>query len=508
MADLQRLAQALQAADAAGDTAAATALAQEIRRLQGSAPKRAPKDPAVTARLRAEHPEMFADYKYKSGGFKEAARAVGGAALHAPLTFADTALNVGRSAVAAPVAGIVGAVTAPAGFLPGMDGVGARNIERVQNFIGGQPFTERGRETLDAIGYLPGKVEQVTDWAGQKAANVTGSPAVGAGVKTALQAAPALLTRGRLGRGNGAPDSPGVRPKVGKATPTPAPAAPKGRSAGLAKVSEGRAPSIEELRTAKNAAYKAAEEAGVTVPGRDMTRFKVELVRDMQAKRLNKKLHPDTYEAVQEILKSPNEISLTQLEQLRQIAGDARMAPKKADARLGSKIIEHIDKLEDSLSSDVPSFKEARALNQRLSKAETIDDIFKSARRAVGANYTVAGLETALRQKFRALADNKKRMRGFNAEERAAIEQFISGGKADNFLRKVGKFAPDGTISGWAAIAAAVANPALALVPAAGSVAKFASTRRGIKNANKISELVRGNPLSQRKPVNALAEVE
>ncbi len=218
MADLQRLAQALQAADAAGDTTAATALAQEIRRIQGgvSAPKRAPKDPAVTARLRAEAPELYdPNYKYKSGGFKEAVRAVGGAALHSPLTFADAALNVGRSAVAAPVAGIVGAVTAPAGFLPGMDGVGARNIERVQNFIGGQPFTERGRETLDAIGYLPGKVEQVTDWAGQKAANVTGSPAVGAGVKTALQAAPALLSRGRLGRGNGAPDSSSERPEVG-----------------------------------------------------------------------------------------------------------------------------------------------------------------------------------------------------------------------------------------------------------------------------------------------------
>lgn len=598
MADLQRLAQALQAADAAGDTQAATALAQEIRRLQGGAvthdglparqnadgsystevsitvtdprlnggrPTNIPslwggqeldEDSAVQAALgsgrnwqsfpsieaavsaarsrseaggagaprvtrdslRASNPGEYdpssPEYrqKYGTGGLGAILKDVGRNIVRAPVTAADATLNVGRQAVAAPVAGVAGILATPANLIPGVDDAGARTVEAVQGFIGGQPFTERGRQVMDAAAYIPGKVEQVTDWAGQKAANVTGSPAVGAGVKTVLSAAPALLTRGRLGRGNIPANRPARAAGAGEAEAGASAPAQAQRGRGLEPVpraaSRQAAPSIDELRAAKNAAYKAAEDAGVTVSGRDMTRFKVELVKDMQEKRLNKKLHPDSYEAVQEILRSPNEITLTQLDQLRQLVGDARMAPKKADAWRASRIIEHIDKLEDGLTGNHPGFKEARALNQRLAKAETIERVFQSAKRAVGANYTVAGMETALRQKFRSLIENDKKMRGFTAEERAAIDSFISGGKADNFLRKVGKFAPDGTISGWTAILASMANPALAIVPAAGSVAKFASSRRGIKNANKISEMVRGNPLSAPpSPRNRLAEL-
>jgi hypothetical protein len=99
MANLQRLTAALQAADAAGDTQAATALAQEIRRVQGEgSPRFAPKDPDVTARMMAEDPASYdPNYKYTPGAVT-------------PMEKAKEMLGRGASAAVRP---LVQAIAAP-----------------------------------------------------------------------------------------------------------------------------------------------------------------------------------------------------------------------------------------------------------------------------------------------------------------------------------------------------------------------------------------------------------
>jgi hypothetical protein len=399
---------------------------------------------------------------------------------------------------------------------PGMPA--ADRVAQVQEAMTYQPRTAAGKATTAAAGKVLGypfrKLAEGADAAGGATTDATGSPAAGAAVNTAIQSVPAVLLRGKVNRGSRSPNSAGAP----VAEPPPAPkvsaATEAGRKPGLART--GEAPAIDELKSAKDAAYKKAEDTGVVISDGALKRLKVQLVDDLNKGGLDKTLHPDTTAALARILEKKGQLSLREMETLRQIAGDAAGSIKKGDARLGRKIIDRIDDFEASLTEkDVvagnpaagSAFKEARALNARYSKAVVIDDIFKSAKRATGANYTVAGMETALRQKFRALAENKKKMRGFSAEERAAIEQFISGGKTENLLRRIGKFAPDGVISGYGAVAAAAYNPLLAAIPAAGGVAKYASTRMGIKNANNISELVRRGPQT---PIpykrNALAE--
>jgi hypothetical protein len=452
-------------------------------------------------------------------------RTVGSAALRAPVTLADTTVSVGRNVAAAPVAGLAGLITAPLGFVPGMEGVGARNVERVQSAIGGQPFTEGGQQMTDAVGYVPGKIEQATDWAGQKAANATGSPLVGATVKTAINAIPMLAgggaARARV-RGNGdvGPVPPRRAVEAGKAEASASVPAQAGRGSGLdgvpPKTPSVAAPTLEQLQKAKSEAYKRAEQSGVVVSRDALNRLKVDLSNTFaRSKPINEKLYPKTAAAFADILDTKGQLTLSQIDELRKVANAAKMSSDRADAFLGGRLVDKIDEFESALTANdlvageagsVALLNEARALNSRYRKAEAIDDIFKSARRAVGANYTVAGMETALRQKFRALADNKKKMRGFNAEERAAIEHFIEGGKTQNFLRRVGKFAPDGVMSGYGAVAASVLNPALAIIPVAGGVSKFASTRLGVRNANRVSELVRRGPqnaLMQKQPVMA-----
>jgi hypothetical protein len=436
--------------------------------------------------------------------------AVGGAALRSPVTLADATMSVGRNMAAAPLSGLAGILATPANLLPGVDNAGNRTVNAVQNFIGGQPLTEGGRQVVDAAAYIPGKIEQGTDWVGEKAAKVTGSPLVGATVKTAINAAPMLATR-LLGRGkvrddgNADPTAPRGAVEAGKVEASASVPAQAGRGGGLERVPQ-KAPALEELQAQKNAAYKRAEESGVVVSAGAMNRLKVDLFKDLQDEGLNKTLHPKANAALYQILETGGDLKLTKIETLRKIANDARMSPDPADARLGARIIERIDDFEEGLApadlvggeaASATAFKEARALNQRYAKARTIQEIFDDAEVAAGANYTSAGLETALRQKFRALATNRKKLRGFTPQEVAAIRQVATGGKLQNALRLLGKAAPTGIVSAGmgTTLGFMFGGPAgSAVVPGIGAASKFAATRMGLRKANRVSEMVRAGP--------------
>lgn len=189
---------------------------------------------------------------------------------------------------------------------------------------------------------------------------------------------------------------------------------------------------------------------------------------------------------------------------------------------MGSRIIEKIDEFEESLGdADIVSgnpaaataFKEARALNQRLAKARTIQKLFDDAELAVGANYTVAGMDTALRQQFRALAKNDKKLRGFTAAEKAAIRKVALGGPLQNALRTLGKFDP--TSGGMLPFLAGIgsfgaAGPGGLALPVAGAVAKRGAARIGVNNANRVSQMVRAGParVAPKRKDNALVPAE
>lgn len=126
-------------------------------------------------------------------------RAVGLAASQHPMTTgaAEMAAHAGTSMLATPLAGLAGLA---ASLLPGRQGQGADVVEGVQSALTYQPRSIGGRALQTAGGLLPGLIAKGADVTGQAAADVTGSPAVGAGVNTAVQFAPALLLRGRVGK--------------------------------------------------------------------------------------------------------------------------------------------------------------------------------------------------------------------------------------------------------------------------------------------------------------------
>jgi hypothetical protein len=146
----------------------------------------------------------------------------------------------------------------------------------------------------------------------------------------------------------------------------------------------------------------------------------------------------------------------------------------------------------------VSALKDARRLWARHSKADQIDQLFEKAANN-SSNYSASGFENALRNQFRALANNPNRLRKFSADERAVIKNVVRGGKLQNAMVKLGKYSPaagffGGVVAGEIGIRA-FQNPELLpllAVPAVAAVAKYAATKVRTKSAEQLREMVQG----------------
>lgn len=356
------------------------------------------------------------------------------------------------------------------------------------------PTTQRGQEVMsEAVD------PAAAAWERNVSPLLTRYPALGAAAETAGTALEgvgwAMGIRGASRAAKGAIAEAAARPKVSY---------PK--QAGVGTVLKD-APSIDELKALKNEAYKKAENTGVVINSGAVNRLKVDLVNELRKdgltdkKDVNSKLYPKTTAALEVILGTKGKPSLTEIENLRKVAKTAADSVDKADARLGAKIIDAIDDFEDGLGDkdviagnpeSASAFKEARALNSRYAKASVIKKIFDDAEVTAGANYTMSGMENALRQQFKALAKNDRKLRGFSADEKAAIRKVAIGGPVENALRLLGKFAPTGVVPTLAGLGAiSVGGPAGFLLPAAGTAGRYAATRMTIRNAEDLDRLVR-----------------
>lgn len=194
---------------------------------------------------------------------------------------------LGSSAIATPVAGLAGLGTAATNAIGLTDTPAADVVERVQGALTYQPRTQAGQASTDAIMYPLEKLAQGADWLGQKGADATGSPAVGAAINTAVNFAPSLLLKGRVGKvqHNVSRPVPVGRPAAAGAAPKSAPApALTQRAAGLEEVS-----SPNPARAAIDAGYRlkpseTGAKAGSVVEGlTGSAKLETSLVKKNQA---------------------------------------------------------------------------------------------------------------------------------------------------------------------------------------------------------------------------------
>lgn len=102
----------------------------------------------------------------------------------------EAGLNLVSGAVAQPVAGLRGIYDLASG--QGAEKA-AKDVQSTSQALTYQPRTQAGKNTQAIIAAPFEKLDQAADYLGEKAASITGSPAVGAGVKTLVDAAPLAL---------------------------------------------------------------------------------------------------------------------------------------------------------------------------------------------------------------------------------------------------------------------------------------------------------------------------
>ena len=105
----------------------------------------------------------------------------------------ETVASLASGAVAGPVSGFAGLAGS---MLPGPPGQGAEWVQKAQEELTYTPRTQAAQKLVGLASWPGEKIAQAGEWAGGHAAELTGSPAVGAGINTAVNALPFAVGAG------------------------------------------------------------------------------------------------------------------------------------------------------------------------------------------------------------------------------------------------------------------------------------------------------------------------
>ena len=196
---------------------------------------------------------------------------------------------------------------------------------------------------------------------------------------------------------------------------------------------------------------------------------------------------------------------ILEIEGLRQQLGALAKSPEASERFMAGLIKSKLDDAMDALkpadviagdpNAALDTLTRARSVWSKAKKGETIEGLLERAERRVAANYTTAGLMTAIRQEFKNLANRKDFKALFRPDERKAIEQIIRGTTTESVIRFVSKFDPRSPIISLMLGGAGMSmGPAgmlgAAAVGAAGAGAKALTNRASLRNVDRLREMV------------------
>lgn len=263
-----------------------------------------------------------------------------------------------------------------------------------------------------------------------------------------------------------------------------------------------------ELKQQSQAAYKAADDAGIQIKPDAFRNMVASILPEVKKAGFDKDIQPAAAAALRRLgteIENGSAPTLSELDILRQVAKGAASKPDANERRISRIITGKMDdfvsnlKPEDLISGDSEAgnaaLLQARQLWTQYIKGDKIDQLFEKAANN-SSNYSAGGYELALRNQFKALANNPNRMRQFSADEQDAIKNVVRGDLTQNTMTKLGKFSPTAgffgaLVSGEIALQA-LTNPKLLLIPGIAGIAKFYAGKLREGRANAVSELVRG----------------
>lgn len=262
-------------------------------------------------------------------------------------------------------------------------------------------------------------------------------------------------------------------------------------------------PTLEELKTARTAAYKAVDQSGVRYTPDAFKTLAADIRTDLTKANIDVDLHPAASKMLANIEKraaAGESPTLTELDQLRQVVGrDVAGKPDKAEKFMGRRMVDQIDRFVDATGPGhvtggagpeaAATLRQARDLHTRVSKLEAVDTAVKKAKKQAGKASSGGNKENALRQQIDRVAE---KTRNLTPEERTAFDTAVMGTPTQNVLRQVGKLSPQGNgLMMFGQIAALpVTGGASAGLAAAGAGAKIAAEVIGRRNVDQIVKVI------------------
>jgi outer membrane lipoprotein SlyB len=220
---------------------------------------------------------------------------------------------------------------------------------------------------------------------------------------------------------------------------------------------------------------------------------------------------PNVNAAIKELTTGRMPKDFVELQALRTMIKNGQASSNPNEQRIASMLVDKFDDYvmnipardlsKSSNSVDVEAgmqaWSDARNAYSRLKKAEIFEDI-KDRAEMNATRYSQSGAENAIVADLRNLANNKKKMKFFTSEEQESIRKAVKGGKIQNVMRFLGKYAPTsplasagGAVVGSLLGATTGAGVGALAVPAVGTVARTAATKMRENQLAELTEIMR-----------------
>ncbi|WPZ30768.1 hypothetical protein T8A63_07335 [Sulfitobacter sp. OXR-159] len=254
-------------------------------------------------------------------------------------------------------------------------------------------------------------------------------------------------------------------------------------------------PTVDILKASKNAAYKAADDAGEVFDGETMEQLAIH-VRKMFEENNYVEETDSALRATLELLgrRSGKDTTLTQLDRIRKNLwkrySNAKDQPQILDA------IASIDHVIDKKGNASDLMGVARAANAKYAKAQLLEDAFTKARDQTAASGSGGNIVNKYRQAVTSIINNERKSKFFSQGEIEMMRAFVRGNNAENAKRLLGKLSPSGNglMMALHVVGGVASSGATVPLMVAGSAAKVAADKSVIRGANEIQDFVAGMP--------------
>lgn len=253
-------------------------------------------------------------------------------------------------------------------------------------------------------------------------------------------------------------------------------------------------PTVQNLRATRTAAYKAVEDAGERFDAREMQTLFSNVKSSIQDSGSYVAGVDKQTGAVLNMLQTHSRKPMTigQLDKLRQGLWSRYNASKGGEPL----ILDAIDAIDDMIINRASTSKlmdAARLSHSRFKKAELLENAFTKATDQTASTGSGGNILNKYRQAVTSIINNPKQAKWFKPEEIDTMRKFVHGSFSENQMRRLGKLSPSGNGLMMALNLGAVAvNPAMLGVTAAGAASKAGADRLGQRGAEQLMSMAAG----------------